>query len=73
MYKSFADNLTEVENEYSSKYDTNYLNSKNPDSISLTLTISEKIYKINTMFSFFDGLIFEGWLLEVAEKNWKNK
>jgi len=23
------------------------------------------------MFSFFDGLIPEGWLLEVAEKNWK--
>jgi serine/threonine-protein kinase HipA len=23
------------------------------------------------MFSFFDGLIPEGWLLRIAEKNWK--
>jgi serine/threonine-protein kinase HipA len=23
------------------------------------------------MFPFFDGLIPEGWLLEIAEKNWK--
>jgi serine/threonine-protein kinase HipA len=23
------------------------------------------------MFPFFDGLIPEGWLLDIAEKNWK--
>jgi serine/threonine-protein kinase HipA len=23
------------------------------------------------LFSFFDGLIPEGWLLDIAEKNWK--
>jgi serine/threonine-protein kinase HipA len=23
------------------------------------------------LFAFFDGLIPEGWLLDIAEKNWK--
>lgn len=71
MYNLFAGNLIENENGYSFKYDTNYLSSKNPEPISLTLPISEKLYKSNVMFSFFDGLIPEGWLLEIAEKNWK--
>jgi serine/threonine-protein kinase HipA len=71
MYNLFAANLIEDENGYSFKYDTNYLSSKNPEPISLTLPISEKLYKSNVMFSFFDGLIPEGWLLEIAEKNWK--
>ncbi len=71
MYNLFAGNLIEDENGYSFKYDTNYLSSKNPEPISLTLPISEKLYKSNVMFSFFDGLIPEGWLLEIAEKNWK--
>ena len=25
----------------------------------------------NILFPFFDGLIPEGWLLDIAEKNWK--
>jgi serine/threonine-protein kinase HipA len=28
-------------------------------------------YVERVLFPFFDGLIPEGWLLEVAEKNWK--
>jgi serine/threonine-protein kinase HipA len=26
---------------------------------------------LNMIITFFDGLIPEGWLLDIAEKNWK--
>ena len=38
---------------------------------SLTLPLTEKPYKDKILFPFFDGLIPEGWLLDIAEKNWK--
>ena len=28
-------------------------------------------YSSKVLFPFFDGLIPEGWLLDIAEKNWK--
>ena len=28
-------------------------------------------YLDKVLFSFFDGLIPEGWLLDIAEKSWK--
>jgi len=39
--------------------------------ISKTLPLSSEVYKNKAMFPFFDGLIPEGWLLFIAEKNWK--
>lgn len=39
--------------------------------VSLTLPIREEPYHSNVLFPFFDGLIPEGWLLDIAEKNWK--
>jgi len=35
------------------------------------LPLREKEYTSEVLFPFFDGLIPEGWLLEIAEKNWK--
>ncbi len=67
----FAGIITEDENEYSFKYDEEYLSSENPEPISLTLPIQKEIFKNKTMFPFFDGLIPEGWLLDIAEVNWK--
>ena len=54
--------LTEDENGYKSS---------DAESISLTLPISEKPYTSLILFPFFDGLIPEGWLLDIAEKSWK--
>lgn len=71
MYDLFAGTLTEDENGYNFVYDFSYLSSDKAESISLTLPLSKNKYKSNVMFSFFDGLIPEGWLLEIAEKNWK--
>lgn len=63
--------LTENEDGYEFLYDQSYLNETPIRPVSLTLPLQEKPYVSRTMFSFFDGLIPEGWLLEIAEKNWK--
>lgn len=63
--------LTEDENGYHFAYDLMYLESENPESVSLTLPLQEKPFSSTVLFPFFDGLIPEGWLLDIAEKNWK--
>lgn len=63
--------LTEDENGYLFEYDTDFLKSSNAEAISLTLPLSDKPYRDKVLFPFFDGLIPEGWLLDIAEKNWK--
>lgn len=52
-------------------YDQLYLESPDSKPVSLTLPLRGSSYSSKTMFPFFDGLIPEGWLLEVAERNWK--
>ena len=47
------------------------LNPAMPNLSGLTLSISEKPYTSLILFPFFDGLIPEGWLLDIAEKSWK--
>jgi serine/threonine-protein kinase HipA len=47
------------------------LASGNAEAISLTLPLREKPFHDKVLFPFFDGLIPEGWLLDIAEKNWK--
>jgi serine/threonine-protein kinase HipA len=56
---------------YHFQYDGQYLLSADPEPVSLTLPLQNAVYDSNTMFPFFDGLIPEGWLLDIAEKNWK--
>src|SRR5574344_2887527 len=63
--------LTEDENGYTFEYDADYLTSADAEAVSLTLPLSDKPYRDKVLFPFFDGLIPEGWLLDIAEKNWK--
>ena len=63
--------LIENENGYTFEYDAAYLASDTAKAVSLTLPLSEKPYSDKVLFPFFDGLIPEGWLLDIAEKNWK--
>ena len=63
--------LTEDENGYTFQYDLNFLYSTKAEAISLTLPLTEKPYNEKVLFPFFDGLIPEGWLLDIAENNWK--
>ncbi len=69
--ESFAGTLLENEEGYSFTYAEEFLKNKNSTPISLTLPLQEQPFKSKTMIPFFDGLIPEGWLLEIAEKNWK--
>jgi serine/threonine-protein kinase HipA len=59
------------DNGYGFAYDENYLKSKNATPVSLTLPLRSEPYKEKTMIPFFDGLIPEGWLLNITLKNWK--
>ena len=66
-----AGTLTETDEGYSFAYAFEYLTSKNSEPVSLTLPLSDHPYQSRVLFSFFDGLIPEGWMLDIAEKNWK--
>jgi len=71
-YKNFfAGILHEDENGYSFIYDPEYINNPEARPISLTMPIRKEKYIHKTFFPFFDGLIPEGWILNIAEKNWK--
>jgi len=63
--------LSEVEEGYMFLYDPEYLVDKEAEPVSLTLVKRNEPYISKVMFPFFDGLIPEGWLLDIAEKNWK--
>ena len=56
---------------YSFAYDKDYLLNPDSPSVSLTLPKREAAYTSKTLFAFFDGLIPEGWLLDVVVRNWK--
>lgn len=63
--------LTQDEAGYRFTYDKAYLQSSSTEPVSLTLPLQEEPFISNVLFPFFDGLIPEGWLLDIAEKNWK--
>ena len=66
----YAGIIKETDQGYSFKYDKNYLdNYKSP--VSLTMPLREEEYTSTVLFSFFDGLIPEGFLLNIAINNWK--
>ncbi len=70
MHNQLAGILIETEDGYSFNYDSSYL-SNSAAAISLSMPLSEEQYFDRTLFPFFDGLIPEGWLLDIAEKTWK--
>lgn len=67
----YAGTLRETDAGYSFIYDKRYLERKDATAISLTMPMREQEYTSKTMFAFFDGLIPEGWLLDMVSKNWK--
>lgn len=70
FYKdSLAGVLTEIESGYEFCYDKEYLETKGAEAVSLTLPLTAKSYQSKILFPFFDGLIPEGWLLDVALRN----
>ncbi len=71
FYKDkFVGYLKEKDEGYSFKYDEAYLND-NAKSISLLLPLRKEEYFSAVLFPFFDGLIPEGYLYNLAIKKWK--
>lgn len=63
--------ISEEAGEFAFEYDKDYLLKMGALPVSLTLPLRNERYISKTMFAFFDGLIPEGWLLNIAERNWK--
>jgi serine/threonine-protein kinase HipA len=64
--------LTETDDgEYHFKYDVSYSKNYPDEFLTFTMPVSDKKYVENRLFPIFEGLIPEGWLLEIASKNWK--
>lgn len=61
--------LTEDGGEYRFCYDSAYLQRDNAMPVSLTLPLQTEAFVSPVLFPFFDGLIPEGWLLDVALRN----
>jgi len=68
----FAGTLTESsEGEYVFQYNADYIANEKNNPVSLTLPIRKEAYISDSLFPFFDGLIPEGWLMDIGIKNWK--
>ena len=63
--------LTENEEGYFIVYESQYLENSNSKPVSLTLPLQKAAFQSKILFPFFDGLIPEGWLLNIAIDNWK--
>ena len=63
--------LIEDENGFMFRYLDDYLGSEGAEAVSLTLPLRTEEYRDKVLFPFFDGLIPEGWLLNIAENSWK--
>lgn len=64
--------LTEDDNgEYLFVYDQEYVQTYPNQFITFQMPVSERPYRSKRLFSFFDGLIPEGWLLNIASESWK--
>ncbi|MCL8006941.1 HipA N-terminal domain-containing protein [Gelidibacter japonicus] len=68
----FCGMLTETDDgEFTFKYDDDYVNQYPDQFITFTMPVRTEKYKDKRLFPFFEGLIPEGWLLDIASKNWK--
>lgn len=64
--------LTETDDGlYQFEYNKEYIHSYPQQFITFTMPVREKAYVENRLFPFFEGLIPEGWLLDIASENWK--
>lgn len=67
-----AGKLTETnDGEYVFQYTKEYVQSFPDQFITFSMPVTDKPYVNNRLFPFFEGLIPEGWLLDIASKNWK--
>jgi len=67
-----AGTLTEEDNgSYLFEYEEEYVNSYPNQFITFEMPVTLRPYRSKRLFPFFDGLIPEGWLLNIATESWK--
>jgi len=67
-----AGQLTETDDGiYQFQYLEEYVKTYPNQFISFSMPVSSKIYIDKRLFPFFEGLIPEGWLLDIASNSWK--
>lgn len=72
MHDVFAGIVEETEDgQCLFRYDPTYLAREHAPPVSLTLPLRAEPYRAESLFPFFDGLIPEGWLLDIVRQNWK--
>lgn len=70
--KVFCGLLTETnEGDFTFKYHDDYINQYPKQFITFTMPVSNTEYRDKRLFAFFEGLIPEGWLLDIASNSWK--
>ena len=67
----FCGIITESEEGYTFEYGKAYLNMEGATALSPTMPLTDETYVKEMMFPVFDGLIPEGWLLDIAQSSWK--
>jgi serine/threonine-protein kinase HipA len=70
LHDRLAGRLVEDIDGYTFRYDSTYL-ADNPARLSATFPLQSEPFHDNILFPFFDGLIPEGWLLDIAADTWK--
>lgn len=64
--------LTETDQgEYVFEYLIEYIEKYGQQFITFQMPVRKQVYRSNRLFPFFDGLIPEGWLLNIATESWK--
>ena len=67
LREAHAGKLIELDRGYRFTYRVEYLSSTAPEAIALTLPLTETPFETEqSLHPFFDGLIPEGWLLQLA-------
>jgi serine/threonine-protein kinase HipA len=68
----FAGILIETDDgEYTFQYDNLYVEKYPGQFLTFTMPVRATPFKDKRLFAFFEGLIPEGWLLDIASKSWK--
>ena len=67
----FCGILTEDPEGYHFKYDDQYMFMPDAKPLSPTMPLQEEEYEKEMMFPVFDGLIPEGWMLDIVHNTWK--
>jgi serine/threonine-protein kinase HipA len=71
MFDGHVGDVWENEHGFFFQYLPEYVQTANAKAVSLTMPVRQEPYSSNAILPFFDGLIPEGWLLQIAETYWK--